>query len=608
MRRAHFVCAMLTTLLGARVASADPCGMVPPVIQGMQDPIERVGAQRTYVFYSSGIETFVIRPGFRGQVEEFGMLIPFPKPPAIRKVDDKVFSHIAAAVDPPEVRVWVRRYYPRRRSRGMPMPAASAKADDRLAVRESVRVLRKEAVGMYEVAVLEAGSAKALERWMTQHSYKYPKGMDQPVNDYVKAGWCFVAVKTRVGPKSNVNPRPGMRKAKTGLPPGGSFSGHVQGMGFRFKTDGLVVPMRLSAFNKGRLRNIVYILSTGPKRIKRIPQKYVMRQLPGWKIYRNLTRPLPLRVFGGTFKDLQPYQKQSLKSRRNPVPHNGIAAELFASDVLAARKRRLSHPFEEKEKVLLNIGEELGMRGAAIDALNAQVLGKARKKAVNRALRFVKRMSLSVVDGDFARDTVAKANLQFAWFRMPRERNNTKSYNARTMGPDNSGQGGVLYRGSIENMLRQMRQRDWPGAVKPERRRASLLRAPVAIGLGLASIGLASLLGLFRRRRLLGGQPDDRRRRGRYVGPLALIIGASLLFAGARDARAEDAGALVAQLKDAKKASAAMQKLVNMGGQAISKLVDKAFDGTHVEQRGWCIVALTRIGQKDPQKSGKNIG
>ena len=51
-----------------------------------------------------------------------------------------------------------------------------------------------------------------------------------------------------------------------------------------------------------------------------------------------------------------------------------------------------------------------------------------------------------------------------------------------------------------------------------------------------------------------------------------------------------------------------MQKLVNMGSQAISKLVDKAFDGTHVEQRGWCIVALTRIGQKDPQKSGKNIG
>ncbi|MCB2022202.1 MAG: DUF2330 domain-containing protein, partial [Burkholderiaceae bacterium] len=490
------VFAALLSLSAPHPAAADPCGMVPPVVQGLQDPIVRVGPQRTYVFYRKGIETFVIRPGFRGKVEEFGMLIPFPTPPAIRKVPDNIFAHIASAIDPPEVQVWVRGY------RGLladSVKSAAEKAPSGGAglqlARNQVRVLRREAVGMYEVAVLAAGSAQALSRWMDQHKFKYPKGMDQPVNDYVKAGWCFVAVKTRVGAKGKVNPRPGMRNARTSLPPSG-FTGHVQGMGFRFKTDGLVVPMRLSAFNKGRLRNVVYILSTGPKRIKKIPQKYVMRQLPGWKLYRNLTRPLPLRVFGGTFKELNKWQRQSLGRRRNPVPHNGLAAELFASDLLAARSGRLSHPFEEREKSLLNIGEELGLRGAAIDALNAQVLGKARKKAVNRALRFVKQMSLSVVDGDFARDVLSQDNLRFAWFRMPRERNNPASYNARMLGPDRSRRGGTLYRGSLDSIIDRMRQRAEAPRQRPTGGGGGTL---LGVGLGVLVAGLFAL-ALVRRR------------------------------------------------------------------------------------------------------------
>ena len=57
---------------------------------------------------------------------------------------------------------------------------------------------------MYEIAVLEAGSANALQKWMDQNGFQYPKGMDGPVEDYVAAGWPFVAVKTRVGRVSNV--------------------------------------------------------------------------------------------------------------------------------------------------------------------------------------------------------------------------------------------------------------------------------------------------------------------------------------------------------------------------------------------------------------------
>ena len=97
------VALMYAAVDAPRPADADPCGMVPPIYAGEGIPIARIGAQKTYVFYKDGIETFVIRPGFEGKVEEFGMLIPFPEPPAVRKVPDNIFDQIAKAVDPPEV-------------------------------------------------------------------------------------------------------------------------------------------------------------------------------------------------------------------------------------------------------------------------------------------------------------------------------------------------------------------------------------------------------------------------------------------------------------------------------------------------------------------------
>ena len=86
----------LAALIGG-VSLADPCGMVPPIYIQDDTSLVRVGDQQTYVFYKDGLETIVIRPGFSGKVEDFGMLIPFPTPPALRKVPENVFAHIAAA-------------------------------------------------------------------------------------------------------------------------------------------------------------------------------------------------------------------------------------------------------------------------------------------------------------------------------------------------------------------------------------------------------------------------------------------------------------------------------------------------------------------------------
>ncbi|MEE8143125.1 MAG: DUF2330 domain-containing protein, partial [Planctomycetota bacterium] len=395
---------------------ADPCGMVPPIVLTRGAPeLTRVGDQITYVFHYQGIEDIVLRPAFKGSVHEFGMLIPFPSEPEIRKVADDIFSHIEKAIDPPEVVIDLRRR--QWLARGAMDLVAPVLEMEELKFGK-LEVLKEEAVGMYQVAVLATTDPLALKHWMETRGYAYPNGMDGVCQEYMDAGWCFVAVKANVGNKSAVEPRPGMRGADPTLPPDAIFEGAVQAMGFRFRIETPVVPMRLSAFNAGELHNIVYILSDQPSRIVQLPNAMVRCQIPGAQLLKNLTEPLPVKVLGGTLEDVE---KMGLLAgyNRDPRPHNGNALELFASDLLAVRNQRLSHPFEEREKELLRIGERLGLRGAEVDQWIAEVIAKERQQALQEVREEFQHLTLSVVEGDFPRDVIAKENLTFLSYNAP---------------------------------------------------------------------------------------------------------------------------------------------------------------------------------------------
>ncbi|MCF6229058.1 MAG: DUF2330 domain-containing protein, partial [Planctomycetes bacterium] len=251
-------------LMLAPFVMADPCGMVPPIYRGPGPApmLERQGLQKTYVFYKDGVETFAVMPGFTGNVKDFGMLIPVPSIPSLRKIADDTFAHIAAAIDPPEVEVYVGDARWVEKSEGMVMTSSAAESRDLGADADhEIRLLKEEAVGQYQVAVLEAGSANALKIWMTDNDYMFPEGMDGVCNEYIKAKWLFVAIKAKVNAKSSVEPQPGMGDINPDRPAGSAFDGNVQGMAFRFKTDKLVVPMRLSSYNAGETRNVAYVLT-----------------------------------------------------------------------------------------------------------------------------------------------------------------------------------------------------------------------------------------------------------------------------------------------------------------------------------------------------------
>ena len=434
MKRKLLCTALIWTV--AIPAHADPCGMVPPIDSAdMQAPIERVGPQKTYVFHRNGIETLVLRPAFSGKIHEFGMLIPFPSPPAIRKVPDEIFKQIAAAIDPPEIPLYVRPGSPRSVAwalgrRGGAVP--NLPSED-LFVSDEVRVLKREAVGMYEVAVLEAGSARALARWMADHAFRYPDGMDDVTDEYVEAGWCFVAVKARVADKRALAARPGMRKVDSRLPVGSKFEGAVQAMGFRFHTEQPVVPMRLSVFNPGELRNVVYVLSDRPVKIRQLPETMVVRQVAGRILQRNLSGLLPVRVIDGTVADVTENHMASLKYQRDPGPTFTAARELFASDIRAAMDGRLVHRHETSEKVLLSINEALHMRDETSTLMASAAVEEERRSIYEDTFRRLADMTMTVIDGDFPRDLLAKDNLQVSEFRMEAKKNSADAYHAPTL-------------------------------------------------------------------------------------------------------------------------------------------------------------------------------
>lgn len=574
--------ATIVALTTTQIAVADPCGMVPPPppIEIMSGPtIERIGVQKTYVAFDRGVETMVLRPGFSGFVEEFGMLIPFPNVPTIRKVDDNIFAHIAAAVDPPEVIARVQRMQPRwgGRMKRAPSRSTAAPADEAEAPLgfDTVRVLKQEAVGMYEVAVLAAGSSKALKRWIDDHNFRYPKGMDEVVDDYVDSRWVFAAIKTKVGAKAGVNPVPGMRKANAKRPAGSKFTGFVQAMGFRFESKKLVVPMRLSVFNaSGNSRNIVYALTRGAKKIDGLPESFVVRQLPGTKLLRNLRSLLPLRVVGGTKGDLSAWQLKTLPQRRDPTPHNGLAKELISSDLLAMRSGRLASPLEKKETALLNIGESLGLRGRVIDDLNRAAMKKERDQQGARALAALQGMTLTVLDGAFDRKVLAKQNLRFKSYRMAAAKNNRSTYDATRLGPGIT-VGGKLYLSAAD--VSSKTEED-PAVAVAVASTDSGNGGHGGAGTPVALAGLLLGLGLLALRR-------------RDMRTAVAAFGIMLAASGAAFAES----AITRQLAGDRGEDVAI-RLANSGNEGLPQLLAAVFDGDNPVAQGRAIAGIAKIG------------
>src|SRR5204863_7237748 len=115
----------------------------------------------------------------------------------------------------------------------------------------------------------------------------------------------------------------------------------------------------------------------------------------------------------------------------------------------SVKSSRLSDRCGDDEKMLLRIGASSGLRGSEIDKLNLAALDKEREKAVKDALGDLKKMTMTVIDGDFPREVVGAQNLIFGEYKMPARRNSSEFYDAKDKKPAGKREG-TLKLGALE--------------------------------------------------------------------------------------------------------------------------------------------------------------
>ncbi len=200
-------------------------------------------AQKVFITWDpvEKIETFTVQPKFEGNALDFGMVIPTPTEPKLHEMPRDFFSHLAIYT------IMKKREFPQSKLLPMFRPAMlgagggfgqarnQAAAMDRdattVAKKPPVRVLQEGLVGSLDFKVIEADRADALFDWLKKNKYSYA-GDEATLNFYVQKKWIFTVMKIDTAQ---------MKRNKDG-----TFSGNVSPTRFRFATDKMIYPLKIT--------------------------------------------------------------------------------------------------------------------------------------------------------------------------------------------------------------------------------------------------------------------------------------------------------------------------------------------------------------------------
>ena len=131
---------------------------------------------------------------------------------------------------------------------GLPRFARSrAGGSQEASASQSVAILDRKLVGIFETATITSRTPKTLQAWLRDNGFVVTTNTEPVIDSYAKDGWVFVAVKVRRDRSENETSTP-------------------HPLSFTFKTDKPVYPMRLTGVDNGDLQVELYVF--GPARAK----------------------------------------------------------------------------------------------------------------------------------------------------------------------------------------------------------------------------------------------------------------------------------------------------------------------------------------------------
>jgi len=190
-------------------------------------------AQKAFITWDpvEKIETFTVQPKFEGNALDFGMVIPTPSRPKLDEMPKDFFKALAVytilknRVNP--FQQFLRLAGAAQQEGAAPRPTSGIPP-------RKVVVLEQGVVGSLDYKIIKAEDANDLFDWLKENKYNY-SGDAETLNFYVKKKWLFTTMKIdTMQMKRNAD---------------GSFAGEVTPTRFRFATDKLVYPLKITAIS-----------------------------------------------------------------------------------------------------------------------------------------------------------------------------------------------------------------------------------------------------------------------------------------------------------------------------------------------------------------------
>ena len=196
-------------------------------------------AQKVFITWDPAekIETFTVQPKFEGNALDFGMVIPTPSQPKLSEMPRDFFKHLAVYT--------IMKKREKAQSKllfeypyfldvfGRPQRDAQSAGQGKPGDARKPAIIIREAgvVGSLDYKIIEAGRADDLFQWLKDNKYTY-SGDEATLNHYVQKKWLFTVMKIDTMQ---------MKRNKDG-----SFDGEVTPTRFRFVSDKLVYPLKIT--------------------------------------------------------------------------------------------------------------------------------------------------------------------------------------------------------------------------------------------------------------------------------------------------------------------------------------------------------------------------
>ncbi|HXF09542.1 MAG TPA: DUF2330 domain-containing protein, partial [Desulfuromonadaceae bacterium] len=229
--------------------------------------------QRALICFSNGIERLVIETRFTGSGTNFAWVVPVPNPPTIEKATSGLFPTLGYLFQPKVIHdvphfyigilsfIGIVYFLVRKRPSvaavllvsllvllvaALLLPALGTAGSSAISAGpdrgETVSIIDRKIIGMFDTTTVASKDAKALQDWLSKNGYALPEEATPIIDRYVKSGWVFVATTVR-------------RDAPS------IDTSTLHPLSFTFKTDKPVYPMQLTALGNHSVTVELYVVS-----------------------------------------------------------------------------------------------------------------------------------------------------------------------------------------------------------------------------------------------------------------------------------------------------------------------------------------------------------